>query len=319
MAMIPTLSTPARQPRTMRACLLAAVLAGSAILSAPALAQMDMTNMSNRLSRLENELQTLSRQVYRGGPAPAGSAVGGVGMPSGVAADFEVRLSRLETEIRTLTGQYEEATFGVAQLRDRLDKLSSDIDFRLSQMEAKLNAAPEAGSETPPAATQQQSSTASGKAAPTSSAAAAPAKPAAKNGGQQQAALTQGSPQEQYDRAFGLMRNADYENAEAELTQFLKKNGDNSLAPNARYWLGETYYVRGKFSEAAMAFAEGYQKSPKGPKAADNLLKLGMSLGQLKQKNDACVAFKQLAAEFPDAPATVKRRAEQERGRLSCP
>src|SRR3546814_19535879 len=50
------------------------------------------------------------------------------------------------------------------------------------------------------------------------------------------------------------------------------------------YWLGETYYVRQRYQDAAVAFLEGYQKYPKSPKAADNLLKLGMALGPVGQK-----------------------------------
>ena len=68
-----------------------------------------------------------------------------------------------------------------------------------------------------------------------------------------------------------------------------------------------------------MAFAEGVQKYPKGSKAADNLLKLGMSLQQLNQKKDACTAFNQLITKFPEASASVKRRADTERKRLNCP
>ena len=65
------------------------------------------------------------------------------------------------------------------------------------------------------------------------------------------------------------------------------------LAGNAQYWMGETYYVRGRYQDAAVTFAEGYQKYPTNSKAPDNLLKLGMSLGQLGKKADACVAFAQ--------------------------
>ena len=80
---------------------------------------------------------------------------------------------------------------------------------------------------------------------------------------------------------------------------FIKNHPDNSLTSNAHYWLGETYYVRGKYGDAAAAFAEGYQKFPKSSKAADNLLKLGMSLGQLNQKKEACLSFAELTTSSP--------------------
>jgi len=93
---------------------------------------------------------------------------------------------------------------------------------------------------------------------------------------------------------------------------------NDPLAGNAQYWLGETYYVQKDYNNAAAVFAEGYQKYPKGGKAADNLLKLGMSLGQLGQKADACRAFARLDRDFPGAPGNVKERAADEKKRLGC-
>ena len=86
-------------------------------LDGPAAAQADI-NLQNRLNRLENDVQTLNRQVFRGGPVPqTGSGTTGSGVPSSLAADFEVRLSRLEGELQTLTGKDEETVFGISQAR----------------------------------------------------------------------------------------------------------------------------------------------------------------------------------------------------------
>jgi tol-pal system protein YbgF len=289
-----------------------ALLAGAMLWTSPAAAQADV-NLQSRLNRLENDVQTLNRQVFRGGSIPqSGSGATGTGMPSSLAADFEIRLSRLESELQTLTGKYEETVFGITQARERLDKLSSDLEYRLTEIESKLSAAPVAAESQPAPAAKGKSETA---------AATPPKTPPAQPAQQQTTAaakLPTGSAQDQYDYAFGLLRAADYANAEVALGTFIKNHPDNSLTSNAHYWLGETYYVRGKYGDAAAAFAEGYQKFPKSSKAADNLLKLGMSLGQLNQKKEACLSFAELGNKFPDASATIKRRADQERGRLNC-
>jgi tol-pal system protein YbgF len=290
-----------------------ALLAGTMLWTSPAAAQSDV-NLQSRLNRLENDIQTLNRQIFRGGPVPqTGSGTTGSGMQSSLAADFEVRLSRLEGELQTLTGKYEETVFGITQARERLDKLSSDLEYRLTEIESKLSAAPVAA-ESQPAPVPPKGKSETAAATPPK---APPAQPA-----QQQATaaakLPTGSAQEQYDYAFGLLRAADYANAEVALGTFIKNHPENSLTSNAHYWLGETYYVRGKYGDAAAAFAEGYQKFPRSSKAADNLLKLGMSLGQLNQKKEACLSFAELGNKFPDASATIKRRADQERGRLNC-
>jgi tol-pal system protein YbgF len=279
--------------------------------------------MLNRLNRLENEVDSLSRQVYRGGVPPASPGTAGPGIGGGnLAADFEVRLQRLEREIANLTGRAEEAQFGVTQVRQRLEKMEQDMELRLQELDERLAAAP---------AAPQGGAQASGAQAPAApsrpqpGAANTPPAPAPRPGNQQAASpppaqpqLPAGNAQEQYDRAFALLRGADYDRAEQALSQFIRSHPNHSLTPNAQYWLAETYYARNRYREAAVAYGEAYQKAPKGPKASDNLLKLGMSLGALNRKDDACLAFAQLNKEFPDAPATVKRRAEQERTRIGC-
>jgi tol-pal system protein YbgF len=90
------------------------------------------------------------------------------------------------------------------------------------------------------------------------------------------------------------------------------------MAGNAQYWLGETYYTRNKYLEAASAFAEGYKRYPKSAKAADNLLKLGMSLGRANQKQNACLALTQLDHDFPHPGASIRERAAAEKKHLGC-
>ena len=91
------------------------------------------------------------------------------------------------------------------------------------------------------------------------------------------------------------------------------------MAGNAKYWLGETFYVRQDYQQAAITFAEAYQEYPNSGKAPDNRLKLGMSRAALDSQNDACGTFAELLKRYPQAAATILQRAKQERQRLSCP
>lgn len=131
-------------------------------------------------------------------------------------------------------------------------------------------------------------------------------------------ALPPGTPKEQYDYAFGILRQADYTRAEKALRLFLEANAENDLAGNAQYWLGETYYVRGDFEQAAVEFLSGYQTYPASSKGPDNLLKLGLSMARLGQTDGACTALVRLATEYPSANDTIRRRAQTERARLQC-
>jgi len=122
----------------------------------------------------------------------------------------------------------------------------------------------------------------------------------------------------QYNSAFGLLRQADYPAAADAFRSFVQHYPNSSLAGNAQYWLGESYYARGQYADAAVAFAEGYRRYPKGPKAADTLLKLAMALGRANQKQNACIALSQLDHAFPHAASAVKAGATSEKKRFGC-
>jgi tol-pal system protein YbgF len=306
------------------------------LLAGGALAQQsnDLRPLLDRLDRLERDMNLLQRQVYRGtGPGGAPTAPSPDTQSS---VNNEVRISQLEDQVRTITGEIEELTYNLDQMKRRLDTLASDIDQRLGALEHPATAGnpspPQAQGAVPPGPRSLAGSPPKGAGAnpadapsqsgvlgqlPAAGAAETAAAPATA-GDAAAGTLPNGTPQEQYNYAFGLLRQANYPAAEQALRSFIQRYPSDALAGNAQYWLGETYFVRKDYTNAAAVFAEGYQKYPKGGKAADNLLKLGMALGQLGQKPDACRAFARLDRDFPTAPATIKDRAGDEKKRLGC-
>lgn len=146
--------------------------------------------------------------------------------------------------------------------------------------------------------------------APTPAAAAAPVLPA-------------GTPERQYEHAYSLLVKAqrehtDFAPPEQAFRAFVAAHGTHRLAGNAQYWLGETFYVRQDYQQAATAFGEGAQKYPSSDKAADMWLKLGISLGKLNRKKEACGALAEMARRYPAASASVKQIAQRERQSLGC-
>lgn len=165
------------------------------------------------------------------------------------------------------------------------------------------------------AAAQRAQAAQAAAAPPPPPAPAATAQPAAAGGG---VALPPGSARDQYEYAYALLRQRDYANAETAFRQFVDRHKTDELAGNALYWLGETHYVRRQFEPAAIAFLEGYKNFPKGSKAPDNLLKLGMSLAALNRQKEACTTLGKFNAEFADAPSNLRAIADNERRRLAC-
>jgi tol-pal system protein YbgF len=292
----------------------------------------------NRVERLQREISTLQRQVYKGIPRSP-SAAKTRALSSGVAVDTRnvgrnsIRITQLENELRLLTGQIEQIDFRTQKIQTRLTKLIADMDDRLTALEAAAIASPlqtsvgvmeeksqgNVGSllRLPPAARANRGAKpgvlgtipknqASGNiSGPT---AAAP-----------QSILPAGTPKEQYDYALSLMlKQQDFAKAEIALKAFIEKNPKNKLTGNAYYWLGETYYVRERYQNAAFSFAEGFQKFSETNKAPDSLLKLGMSLERMKQRKEACTAYSRLLVRFPEAAPRVKARVEREQRRAKC-
>ena len=304
-----------------------------------------------------------------------------------VAAQQELRIQELESQISALTGQVEQLSFQVRQLTEKLDRMASDVDFRLSQLEgggqgdgsgmvgtdgapaapatggtmttgdagtAALPPAPAAAAETASTpgsgpkvlgtlsqteyeaqmARQQNSAAAAQQAmdATNQQSAATQATGAGETGAGQTtvqpgsdqtaavntAVLPGATPDEQYQYAFGLLRQNNYDDAEKALRAFIDQNPEHQLTGNANYWLGETYYVRGDYKKAAITFAQGVKTYPQSGKAPDNMLKLGMALAALGQPKDACLAFAEVGKRYPQASDALKERVSKEQQRNSC-
>ena len=303
----------------------------------------DTRQLMDRIERLERDIRLLNVQLARGQAAPAGggAAASSQAGDSGLYNRLEERLNTLEEEMRSLTGASERLNHAIDEMTRRLDKLVADVDFRLGSVEkpgpgaSNTASAPTAptGSEAsaPPARPTQPQTLGTltesdlrrgGPGSPPASltpgvqapAAAPPASPDA----QARALLPEGTAAERYNYAQRLVAQAKYDDAEPALRAFLQIHGNDRLAPNARYWLGETYYVRKNYQVASQVFLENYQSAPKGEKAPDNLLKLGMSLSNLEKKREACATFDKLGQEFPGVPDHVKRTILAERQRAGC-
>ncbi|MGY8957309.1 MAG: tol-pal system protein YbgF [Alphaproteobacteria bacterium] len=302
----------------------------------------DSRSLTDTVDRLERQLQTLERTVYRDAPPPAGGTATGGSVPPAALSNLQITTSSLEEQMRRLTGQIEQLDFQVRQLNDRMDRLVADVDFRLRGLEdgnGPSNASRGGGQPVAPTVpqapgevtVQAPGSGASGvigtltesqlRAAGIKSSSPAETVETANVPAEAAPApvtLPDGSPQDQYSYARQFLLRRDFVNAEQALAAFVIAHPEDGLAGNAQYWLGETFYVRGDFQTAARTFAEGFQRYPDSSKAPDNLLKLGMSLAQLDQQADACITLKKLRVEYPQAPTSIVQRADREIGRLQC-
>ncbi len=301
--------------------------------------------LMDRIERMQRDIRTINTRLARGErppvpavrPAPAATGQAGEAMSRPAVARISQRLADMEDEVRASTGRMEDLSFRIDQLSQRLEKLAGDVEFRFRALERrgaaprgapKISAAP-----SPPSVrkvlpggglslTPRVLGEISGADLRPGGGVRPPSPPPVSRKDAELAAyaniLPKGSARDRYNYAVGLLRKTDYSGAEKALRAFIAVHGKNPLARNARYWLGETFYVRGEFEQAAQIFLAAYQADPKGAKAPDSLLKLGMSLNGLKKKREACAAFGKLKKDYPDVLPAIKKTLERQLKRDAC-
>ena len=290
--------------------------------------QSDARAMYDRMDRLERDITLLQRKVYKSDSAdytaqPSGARAGAnysaetsPAPAEGNLSHLYMKIADLEKLVATLTAELEELKYAQQQLQERQNKMNADIDFRFSELatqQEKALAKPKEEAAQKPANKKSdvKKQTASPKAVQETSNDNA-------NAASKSAAAVSKNATEAYDEAYNLLKEAKYQEAEQALQAFLSEYPNDKLAGNAQYWLGETYYVRANYEQAAIAFAKGYKNYKTSSKAPDNLLKLGLAMEQLDKKKEACTAFKNLSVTFENAPQTILNRAEKEMAKLGC-
>jgi tol-pal system protein YbgF len=293
--------------------LIAGLASGLAFTVGPAALAQDIKLVDKRVGALEGQMRAVQRKVFPGGspkyfepefPQADGSApgaAGATGTDPKVLSALQARLLELEKQLGELTGRIEQNENKTRLLEEQFKTFKADVEERLGKVEqgaaAVIAPAPVAPSVPP-------------SVIPPPVIAPVPASSAA---------------DVQYKSAFTSFEARDFDKAELGFKDFLSRHGYKSdanrghaLAPNAQYWLGRTYVNKKLFAQAARTFLEGYQRFPKSEKAPDSLLGLGEALTAIGKPQDACSAFNELTAVYPEAKPDIKAKAEAGRVKAKC-
>ena len=103
------------------------------------------------------------------------------------------------------------------------------------------------------------------------------------------------------------------------MREFIDTNNKHDLAGSAQYWYAETFRIRQLFQDAATAYLDGYEKYPNSSKAPINLLKLGVSLVQIGEKDQGCSMITGVSKQYPKANQSVLQKAKYEEKKFDCP
>ena len=279
----------------------------------------------DQIQIINQDLKTLEKAVYKSSEVTSSGSSNNLN--EDILTKHLLKLNTIEDQFRDLTNRFEEINFKLDKLSSRVSKIQSDTQLRFSDLESTgiksnsnnnetkvklpgtdkaqdLGAAPAYSVTNLPEEQQTQS---------IESAATVITEEAEKT-----SLLPNKKPEAQYDFAVSFMKIGDYETAEFALKEFIDKNKDHDLAGNAQYWYGETFRIRQLYSDAATAYLDGYQNYPKSQKAPDNLLKLGITMVQLGEKDQGCSMITGIKKEYPKASKSVLQKAKYEEKKFKC-
>ncbi len=283
--------------------------------------------ISDQIQVITKDLKTLEKAVYKKSEL-ANTTVSNFksdGLNEDILTKHLLKLNEIEDQFRELTNKFEEVNFKLDKLSSRVTKIQSDTQLRFSDLENGTVTATQNDQVTLPGTSKPQDFGSSPGYQMTNL-----PKQQTVNSIQSAQTVISEEPEkkesllpnkpanEQYEFAVGFMKIGDYETAEVALKEFINKNKDHDLAGSAQYWYGETFRIRQLYSDAATAYLDGYQNYPKSKKAPDNLLKLGITMVQLGEKDQGCKMILGLKKEYPKASKSVLQKAQYEQKKFKC-
>ncbi len=296
-------------------------------------AQQDkMNELLDKLEKIQKDIQTLEKAVYtKNTNLPSDNILLNEALTKQLS-----KISELEKQIQQMTQRYEENSYQLQQLTDKLNKVSNDNQLRLQQLENNKFASDKVSSPkqvieekkiSPPKISNQnvlnkeeveetnadEENSLKDKSVNTES-----IKLKEKPNKAQAKILPKASVAERYKFAMNIMKSGDFEKAEIAFKEFVDAHAKHELAGSAQFWYGETFYIRQLYEDAAVAFLDGYQKYPNSPKAPENLLKLGVTLAELGETEQGCKMIANLKKAYPKTDASILQKSSYEKKRFNC-
>jgi tol-pal system protein YbgF len=217
-----------------------------------------------------------------------GAAAAKPGPAPGVV-ELLAEIETLQTQLRELRGQLELQAHQLDQMKNRQLQQMVDVDRRLRELERRAAAGPTTDTGSGNAPTTIVTPPVGGAPQP--------------GGGATPRAAPSASEQQQYDAAFALMKQGQYEQAAKSFREFIARNPKGALAHNAQYWVGEAVYVTRDFRAALTEFGKVASDYPQSAKVPDALLKVGYCHYELGAHAKAREVLSQVVSRYPNTAA----------------
>ena len=300
----------------------------------------DNHNIYEILDQLQKDIKTLEKAVYSGSIKLNSDS--SINLNSDLDNNSEdvltrhlLKLSEIENQFQELTNKFEEINFKLDKLSSRMSKVQADNQIRFQDLENVVSSDATTNKltkktnneqmEVLPGSSQPQDlgsisykDTATNETSQKTNSVDSTALVVTETFQAEEKILPNESPDKQYQFATSFLKVGDYSTAERAFREFVDTNPEHNLAGNAQYWYAETFRIRQLYTDAASAYLEGYQRYPKGEKAPINLLKLGVSMVQIGEKDQGCKMINGVEEQYPEANQSVIQKAKYESQKFEC-
>ena len=300
----------------------------------------DNHNIYEILDQLQKDIKTLEKAVYSGSIELNSDS--SINLNSNFDNNSEdvltrhlLKLSEIENQFQELTNKFEEINFKLDKLSNRMSKVQADNQIRFQDLENVVSSDAITNKltkktnneqmEVLPGSSQPQDlgsisykDTATNETSQKTNSVDSTALVVTETFQAEEKILPNESPDKQYQFATSFLKVGDYSTAERAFREFVDTNPEHNLAGNAQYWYAETFRIRQLYTDAASAYLEGYQRYPKGEKAPINLLKLGISMVQIGEKDQGCKMINGVEEQYPEANQSVIQKAKYESQKFEC-
>ena len=300
----------------------------------------DNHNFYEIIDQLQKDIKTLEKAVYSESIQSNNNSNDNLDINStdnseDVLTRHLLKLSEIENQFQQLTNKFEEINFKLDKLSNRMSKVQADNQIRFQDLENILSTGEdnnkitkknnENQKEDLPGSSQPQDlgsvsykDSATNETSQQTQSIDTTASIVTENYQAEEKILPNEAPDKQYKFATSFLKVGDYSTAERAFREFVNTNPEHNLAGNAQYWYAETFRIRQLYTDAASAYLEGYQKYPKGKKAPINLLKLGVSMVQIGEKDQGCKMINGVELQYPEANQSVIQKAKYESKKFEC-
>jgi len=295
----------------------------------------DSHNISQILELIQKDIKTLEKAVYSDTDDVTNNSLSSTNLNDNsedVLTRHLLKLSEIENQFQQLTNRFEEINFKLDKLSNRLSKVQADNQIRFQDIELAINS----DSTLKKTVKKKDNEILPGSSEPSDLGSVSYKDTETKDEVQktqsiettativtetfqsEEKILPNDTAEKQYEFATSFLKVGDYTTAERAFREFVLTNSNHELAGNAQYWYAETFRIRQLYTDAASAYLEGYQKYPKGEKAPINLLKLGVSMVQIGEKDQGCKMINGVEKQYPKANQSVIQKAKYESQKFEC-